>query len=40
MAQSVLGAANAMTMFPSLADAPHYQGAYDEADDQPWRVML
>lgn len=39
MAQTVLGAGNAMSMFPSLTDAM-YQGAYDEADDQPWRVML
>jgi len=39
MAESVLGAGNAMSMFPSLTDTL-YEGAYDESDDQPWRVML
>jgi hypothetical protein len=39
MAQTVLGAGNAMSMFPSLTHSV-FQGAYHEADDQPWRVML
>ena len=27
-------------MFPSPLTDTLYEGAYDESDDQPWRVML
>ena len=40
VANSVLGSGNAVAMFPTLAGEATYDGAYDESDDQPWRVML
>ena len=40
VANSVLGSGNAVAMFPALAGEATYDGAYDESDDQPWRVML
>ena len=40
VANSVLGSGNAVAMFPTLAGEATYDGAYDESDDQPWRVNM